>query len=129
VKHWLTTILQRIAEGSLLPPASFAELDCDAALDARDQEDFDSRWVQLSDEIDRRWTTATVPEDLYALAEDIRRESFLAVSRATTQHEIASYVSDDFELIVRGRLLGLTDPLLDELWGAYDEGTFPRPLV
>jgi hypothetical protein len=128
VEKWLNSILQRIADGSLLPVAYFAELDRDSALDARDRDsEFDASWVRLFEEVEHRWVSATVAEDLRALAEDIRRESFLAVSRATEQHEIASYVSDDFDLIVRGRLAGLSDPLLDQLWHAYDQGRFPSP--
>ncbi|MCI0681538.1 MAG: hypothetical protein L0Y71_05505 [Gemmataceae bacterium] len=128
VEEWLKSILRRIAGGTLLPAAAFAELDRDASLDARDHDkEFEARWVRLSEEIKCRWAAANVAEDLRALAEDIRRESFLAVSRATTQHEIASYVSDDFDLIVRGKLLALEDPFLDQLWRAYDDGRFPRP--
>ncbi len=47
-------------------------------------------------------------QETAALSEDIRRESFLTVSRATTQHEIASYVSDDFDIIIRGSILAWT---------------------
>jgi hypothetical protein len=64
---------------------------------------------------------------LNTLVEDIRRESFLAVSRATGQHEIASYVSDDFDLIVRASLIGMTEPLLDRMWEVYERGEFPVP--
>jgi predicted membrane-bound mannosyltransferase len=56
----------------------------------------------------------------------IRRESFLAVSRATRQHEIASYVSDDLDLIVRARLVGASSGFIGELWEAYDRGEFPH---
>jgi hypothetical protein len=63
------------------------------------------------------------------LAEDIRRESFLAVSRATTQHEIASYVSDDFDLIVKAAILGLDDPFLSTMWDAYARNEIPAPAV
>jgi hypothetical protein len=128
VDEWLNLILRRIAEGSLLPATYFAELDCDAALDCRDRDEaFDASWVRLYEEVQRRWARASVAVNLRTLAEAIRQESFLAVSRATGQHEIASYVSDDFDLVVRGRLVGLADPLLDQLWRVYDEGKFPRP--
>ena len=128
MEEWLNSILRRIAEGSLLPAAYFAELDLDAALDSRDRDGtFDASWVRLSEAIACRWAGAAVPETLRALAEDIRRESFQAVSRATGQHEIASYVSDDLDLVVRGRLVGLGEPLLDQLWHVYDVGKFPSP--
>lgn len=125
---WLKSVLSRIKDGTLLPAAHYGQLDCDAALDARDRDsEFDSEWVSLSEEIEGKWAATTVPPEVSALAEDIRRESFLAVSRATQQHEIASYVSDDFELIVRGRLLGMEGSFLRQLWAVYDRGDFPRP--
>jgi hypothetical protein len=128
MEEWLNSILRRIVEGSLLPAVYFAEIDCDAALDCRDRdEEFDASWVRLHEDIECRWARAAVAQNLRALAENIRRESFLAVSRATGQHEIASYVSDDFGLVVRGRLVGLADSLLDQLWRVYDEGKFPKP--
>ncbi|MBA4016856.1 MAG: hypothetical protein C0483_06695 [Pirellula sp.] len=128
MEEWLNSILRRIAGDSLLPAAYFSDHDPDAALDSRDRnEEFDGSWVHLSEEVERRWANAKVAVDLRALAEDIRRESFLAVSRVTGQHEIAGYVSDDFDLIVRGRIVGLDDPFLDQLWRAYDDGKFPSP--
>jgi hypothetical protein len=128
VEEWLKSILSRISDGALLPAAYFSELDCDAALDARDGDsEFEAAWVRLYKQLERRWPEAAISEHLRSLAEDIRRESFLAVSRATRQHEIASYVSDDFEIIVRGRLLGETDPYLEQLWRVYERGEFPSP--
>jgi hypothetical protein len=128
VEEWLKTTLQRIADGSLLPAAYFGALDLDTALDACDQDkEFETSWNRVRQEIEQRWARSTIGERVRALAEDIRRESFMAVSRATRQHEIASYVSDDFDLIVRGRILGVADPILDQLWQAYDDGRFPRP--
>ena len=128
MEKWLDSIRSRIQGGSLLPSAYFASLNCDVALESRDtDEEFDTSWARLHAEIERLWASATIEEPLRKLAEDIRKESFLAVSGATQQHEIASYVSDDFDLIVRGRLLGLKDPFLKQLWRAYDDGTFPTP--
>jgi hypothetical protein len=126
--EWLTAILSRIANGTLLTAAYYGQLDCDAALDARDgHAEFDGEWVRQSEEVQRLWAKAEVSAADRALAEDIRRESFLAVSRATRQHEIASYVSDDFDLIVRGRLVGTEGGYLGQLWDVYERGEFPRP--
>jgi hypothetical protein len=128
VVEWLTSVLLRIADGTLLPTSYYRRLDCDAALHGRDCDaEFDSEWVRQSEEVQRRWAKAEVSAEARALAEDIRRESFLAVSRATRQHEIASYVSDDFDLIVRGRLVGAEGDFLGQLWDVYEHGNFPRP--
>jgi hypothetical protein len=127
VVAWMTSVLLRIADGTLLPASYYCQLDCDAALDVRNGDEFDAAWVLQYEEVERRWTEAAYSAEARTLAEDIRRESFLAVSRATRQHEIASYVSDDFDLIVRGRLVGVEGGLVGLLWDAYDRGEFPRP--
>lgn len=121
-------ILRRIMDGSLLPPDVIRTLDHDAILDARDGDaKFEAEWIRCHNEIEARWPTANVAKETAALSEDIRRESFLTVSRATSQHEIASYVSDDFDIIIRGSILGLDDDFLNSLWDAYDRHDIPAP--
>ena len=128
MESWLTGIRTRIADGSLLPAAYYAALDCDAALDARDRDDaFDTAWCALFERVGGLWSGAQNTDDDRILAEDIRREAFLAVSTATGQHEIAGQVSDDLDLIVRSRLVGVSDPFLVQLWSVYERGRFPSP--
>src|SRR5262245_22089421 len=113
VEDWLNTITADIASGKLLPPDYFRSLDCDKSLDARDSDNvFVAEWTRVFKEAKRRWAEANVTDGLRRLTETIRRESFMAISRATKQHEIASYVSDDLDLIVRGRVLGMDDKLI-----------------
>lgn len=40
-------------------------------------------------------------------------------------HEIAGYVSDDFEMIARSRLLEETHDFIEKLWDSYNQGEFP----
>ena len=121
-------ILARIKEGGLLPPATIAVLDHDAILDERDTDAaFEAEWTRCYNEIENKWATADVNQETTTLKDDIRRESFLSVSRATTQHEIASYVSDDFDIIVRGSILGLNDKFLNSLWDVYARNEIPTP--
>lgn len=122
------TILARLREGSLLPLEIVAGLDHDAILDARDSDqDFDGRWIQCMKTVEEHWSNFAVTEEISKCVTDVRRESFLAVSRATSQHEIASYVSDDFDILVRGQLLGIEDAFLEFLWDAYDRDEIPGP--
>ena len=125
---WLNLVWARIVDGTLLPAEYFGSLDCDAALDARDGDDaFVRAWMSQFEEVEKLWQTTGVGDSARKLAEVIRREAFLVVSRAAKQHEIASYVSDDFDIIVRGRLLGLPRRFLDRLWEMYERGEFPVP--
>lgn len=124
----LDTILSRITDGSLLPIGYYCALDRDAALDARDSDrSFEAAWAAVHERIEQAWASSPLDDQRRDLLERIRREAFIAVSRATSQHEIASYVSDDLDLIARGEALGLSDPFLGWLWDSYDKGQFPMP--
>ena len=123
-----TEVLTRIKGGSLLPPSAIAAFDHDSILDERDSDaDFVAQWMRCYNQIEDQWRSAEVKQELTTLIEDVRREAFLSVSRATTQHEIASYVSDDFDLIVRGSVLGINDDFLNSLWDAYNRTEIPLP--
>lgn len=53
---WLDTILSRIDDGTLLPAAYYARLDCDAALDARDSDAaFEAEWLRQFEEVEQHW--------------------------------------------------------------------------
>ena len=114
----------------MFPHAYFADLDCDGALEVRDRDPtFCSSWVAAFDQVNRRRKLRKINAAVIAVAEELRREAFLVVSQATRQHEIASYVSDDFDLIVRARVLDFEDPFVNQLWLAYEKGAFPLPLA
>jgi hypothetical protein len=124
----LDAILSRITDGSLLPAGYYAALDRDSALDARDSDrSFTSAWAAAHEQTEAAWASSPIDDRWRDLVERVRREAFLAVSRATSHHEIASYVSDDLDLIARGEALGLSHPLMAWLWESYERGRFPVP--
>ena len=117
VSRSLESILSRIADGSLLPSGYYSDLARDSALDARDSDQsFVASWAATHEQIQKAWAICPITARQHDLIEHIRHAAFLAVSRATSQHEIASYVSDDLDLIARGVALGLTRPTLEWLW-------------
>ena len=130
MKEALLILKQAIGERRLLSEEVLAAYDWDGLLDARDSHgDFEAQWLRVSADIDELMCTRKVEKEVQQLAEDIRRESFLAVSRVTSQHELASYVSDDFELIARAAATGYDDPWLNGLWMAYKANGLPKPPV
>lgn len=121
-------IIEQIRGGTLLPASWFADLDCDAILDARDSDpNFEQEWLAARENLARKWKASRPSRAATASVEDLRRESFLAVSTATGQHELSSYVSDDFELIGWASALGDVPPVVAWLWESYAAGTLPRP--
>ena len=120
-------IMSRIRDGSLLSVSKMSQLNHDEILDARDRDsEFESRWLCAYNTIADQWDAAAAAGSLQII-EDIRRESFLIVSDATSQHGIASYVSDDLEMIARGVVLGIDLPFVQQLWETYSNNEIPRP--
>lgn len=123
-----TALIDRIRAGSLLPASLFADLDCDAVLDARDSDPtFEQEWSAARESLSVKWKASRPGRAATAAVEDLRRESFLAVSTATGQHELSSYVSDDFELIGWASAVGDAPAVVAWLWESYEAGTVPRP--
>lgn len=123
-----TALTEQIRAGSLLPASLFTGLDCDAILDARDSDrEFEREWLAARESLSVRWKASHADGGIRMAVEDVRRESFLAVSRATNQHELSSYVSDDFELIAWASAVGDVPPVVAWLWESYAAGAIPRP--
>jgi predicted DsbA family dithiol-disulfide isomerase len=121
-------LVDQLRGGSLLPAALFADLDCEAILDARDSDPaFETEWLAARERLAAKWKASRPGRATSAALEDARRESFLAVSSATGQHELSSYVSDDFELIAWASAVGDVPPVVAWLWESYASGAIPRP--
>lgn len=122
----LDTILESILQKDLLSDHCFASQDLDEILDRRDKESFEKKWIESHRLVEARFSESSQPHEIKEKIEEIRKESFLATSRATEQHEIASYVSDDFDLIAKNIALELADPFLDSLFKIYIQDKLPE---
>jgi len=126
--QFIDKVLESIEKGSLLPASYYSTLDIESALNARDNHPtFGLEWSGLFKSIETAWECSAQPELTKAKLYKIRESSFLLVSKATSQSEIASYVSDDLELITKAKLLGVSHHFLEPLWCSYESGTFPYP--
>ncbi len=123
----LADIKAAIESGTVLPPDTIAALDHDAILDARDGKAFSDKWMQSYNTVNEAWSQLTLAAGIESELEDIRRESFMIVSNATDQHEIASCVSDDFEIIAKAAATETEDSFILSLWSAYTQNTVPNP--
>lgn len=127
MKEFLVQRLAQINQGEILSASYYAQLNSAAMLDARDNDDaFALAWQSAFDAVEPAWQAQTSAE-LDALILEIRKASFLLVGRASTQKEIASYVSDDMELLTKAQALQLDLPWLARLWQCYQAGRFPDP--
>jgi hypothetical protein len=124
---WLISLEERIRNGTLLPAKYYADLDCDNMLDLRDGDEFEEMWMKHSTIINELWLASAMNKDTLKQLDKIRKTAFLLVSKATAQHEIASYVADDLELIVKAKLLGAKYEFIEVLFCVYENGQFPAP--
>ncbi|KAG8149938.1 hypothetical protein [Burkholderia catarinensis] len=98
------------------------DLDCGRALDSRDAEPFDARWMAAFDEIDGAPGGAIDRQAVDAL----REKAFKLAFGASGSAAVAACVSADIDLIARSRLSGRTDGWpIRILWDAYKNGRFP----
>ncbi|EKE67900.1 hypothetical protein B3C1_17702 [Gallaecimonas xiamenensis 3-C-1] len=87
--------------------------ELDRILDSRDEDQFDTAWIELH----QSTSGIDVPFE--------NRELFLKLSKATSCHEICSYISDDFELISKAEALGIESAFLNYLKCSYEQGLVP----
>jgi hypothetical protein len=122
----LSRLLSRLEGGSLLAVPLLEPHEIGAALDARNDEQFESEWLRLHE----RLTAADKADDATEAAlTRIRELAFKAAYRGTDDPDFAGYVSDDFELVARAIIVGEYDPWLNGLFAAYRDGRFPAAQV
>ena len=118
-------LINDIERGKLLSEGVFKEIDLDSILEIRDSDPFDSEWISCYDEIKEIIEKTPLSNEQHALVDELRKAAFIAASKATGQHEIASYISDDFELISSAIFSGFSNEILSRLLKSYKSGVLP----
>lgn len=123
-------VLERL-RNKLIPWSLFSDSlldrDLDAYIDWRDSDSaFETEWLRVFNEVKARDSHNIAVGDE---VNDIVREIFLRASRLTRQHEIASYIGDDFELVSNALITGYSDPWLNGLYLSYKESRLPDSLL
>ncbi|WP_180143052.1 hypothetical protein [Desulfoluna butyratoxydans] len=122
----IESILNSIIQRSILSDVCFSNKDFDAILDLRDENPFDQDWITSYKKIEKAWANHNASNDLIELIEKVCKESFLVTSQSTDQHEIASYVSDDFDLIAKYLALNVKDSFVSSLLSTYLKDRLPK---
>jgi len=118
---YLEQLNEQISKGILLGDKIFCEIDIDCVLDGRDDDYFDSAWIdahnsfkEIQFEINER-----------KLIDIIREVSFKATYNHCRDSDLAAYVSDDFELISKALLTNFSNPFINALWECYKNHKIP----
>ncbi|MEE9338015.1 MAG: hypothetical protein V3U87_08050 [Methylococcaceae bacterium] len=117
----LTVLSQLLRKDKLITEGTFLNLDYDEILDERDSDPFDSDWMSVSDEIEKIFIDEEVIDELSIIQE----LSFKKTYDLTQNGELASYVSDDFELIAKALSIESHNLWISSLLDVYCSGRFP----
>lgn len=98
----------------------------DAMLDLHDQKAFDAEWVRVDKGVKQHEAKQQLSEEDKNAIDELREATFKKTYQVTGNGELASYVSDDFDLIARALLVDYNDIWLDALWAQYQTGNFPH---
>lgn len=99
-----------------------ASLNADEVLDLRDERVFDDIWMQHFSQLSR----VSLSDDDVAAISLIREQAFKQTFLITENADLASAVSDDFDLIAKSLLSGRQDQWpIQYLWHCYSTGIFP----
>lgn len=117
----LTLLLEKINEGKIISSEMFNKIDIDALLDLRDEPEFDAEWMRVFNQIEE----LSYSEADKQIIDNIRKESYIKAYQASNSSEIASCVSDDFDLIARAYVLSINDCWLNSVMLIYASNIFP----
>ena len=121
----LKLLLNKIEAGDIINNKMFADKDIDELLDLRDEEIFDSNWINIFSKVN----SETLVDEITQLINKIRELSFIKAYEYSESGDIASCVSDDFELISKCYILGLDDEWINSLILSYANGVFPCGMI
>lgn len=127
----LPELLNEIATGVVPLRSVFQSADCDNLLDLRDSSPrFDQEYLDAFARVEN--LKLSLPHDP---TERVRKQAFVFVAIETNNHEIASYVSDDFELIAWASYCQsdaeharFYPEFAEWLLSEYKDGRFPVPV-
>ncbi|AZF40088.1 hypothetical protein C4J88_5355 [Pseudomonas sp. R4-39-08] len=99
-------------------------LDSDEALDSRDEDPFDSAWMDDFNAVEAE--KAKLSKDDLSFIDSLRELAFKGALRASDDSEVSARVSDDIELIAKSFLLHKEDSWsIQVLWQSYKNRKFP----
>ncbi len=117
----LEKLKNKIINNQIICLDYFENCDIDELLDMRDNEEFDFEWMRVYHYLNKIEIKDYEQEKI----NDIREKSFLMAYNLSKSSDIASCVSDDFEIICKAYLCGYNNIWLNGLIMSYVRGEFP----
>ena len=117
----LDRLLIEIESDKIISDTLFENCDIDELLDMRDDEEFDSEWIRVYNILNK----AKIENYEKKKIDNIRENSFLKVYDLLQSSDIASCVSDDFEIICKAYIICYDDVWINSLIMSYINEKFP----
>ncbi len=117
----LNKLEEKIKNNDIINVSFFVDCDVDELLDLRDNDEFDSEWMRVYNilsEID-------IGVFEKQIIDSIREKSYLQAYNLLESSDIASCVSDDFEIICKACISNYDDKWLNSLIVSYAKNKFP----
>ena len=117
----LNNLKEKIKNNDIINKSFFADYDVDELLDMRDDDEFDSEWMRVYNILNE----INIEDSEKQIIDRIREKSFILVYNLSESSDIASCVSDDFEIICKACISGYDDKWLNSLIMSYVKNKFP----
>ena len=117
----LNNLLIEVESSRVIRVYLFENCDLEELLDMRDDEEFDSEWMRVYDALNE----FEIGDFEKKKIDNIREKSFLKSYNLSGLGDIASCVSDDFEIICKAYLTNYNDMWVNSLIMSYVNGKFP----
>ena len=113
----LTNIVHKIKDEINIQTLVSSIADINSFLDSRDEDDFDTQWVKAFEKLSSIESSFSQQERL--TFNKFREDIYKQILEASNSSELASYLSEDFELFVLNHYSGESLHWIDDLLQAY----------
>ena len=121
IKNEINDLLAKISCPSFFD--FLKKLDIDEYLDARDEDPFDSQWMDNFNRLEKSHFNTNDLDLINKIRECVFKQSFKVIG----SDEISGKISDDFEIIAKEIALNQIDKWpVSYLWKSYQSGIFPK---
>jgi hypothetical protein len=118
--------IERLVFADELPAADALNRDeYDTLLDERDADEFAMPWTDAYELSKGPFKQIGADKDLKARLDKMREHVYKRVYNQTKVSDLASYTSDDIELVLRYLLTRMSSSWVNALWLSYKEGAIP----
>ena len=121
----LQNIEQLVFANALPAEQAFDAVDYNALLDARDADEFSIPWADAWDLATKAFDASTTNQKIKERLDSVREHIFKRIYNLTQNSDLASYISDDFDLIIKCLATNTQNAWVNALWLTYKEGGIP----